>query len=49
MKCSSCRFYIKSKIQGNHCGCLGSKPCEAERKQDKKKKLNKRKRDKYGL
>lgn len=45
MKCSSCRFYIKSKLQGNHCGCMGIKPCDTERKYEQRKaKLNKKSR-----
>ena len=41
LKCSSYRFYIKSKVQSNHCGCIGIKPRDTERKYEQcKVKLN---------
>ena len=43
MKCSKCKFYIKSKTQGNHCGCMSNKPCDKERN----KKENLRRKRKY--
>lgn len=46
MKCSNCRFYIRSKVYGNSCSCRGLKPCEIERKEkyDKARKARKDKR-----
>ena len=41
MKCSSCRFYQKSKVYGNHCICTGTKPCEVDRN-NKKREHHKR-------
>lgn len=43
MKCSECRFWQKSKMYGNHCRCLGTKPCEVDR-HDKQYKARKRKK-----
>ena len=43
MKCSKCKFYIISKMQGNHCGCMGNKPCDKRRKE----KDNLRRKRKY--
>jgi hypothetical protein len=31
MKCSGCKFYKKSKVYGNHCICMGTKPCDVDR------------------
>lgn len=43
MKCSTCKFYIKSKVYGNNCSCRNNKPCEIKRNINKRKKLNKNK------
>lgn len=44
MKCSSCRFYIKSKTYGNGCACQGVKPCDVERKQKISKKYKEKRK-----
>ena len=41
MKCSSCKFYQKSKMYGNYCNCHGAKPCMAKRRQSKSEHRNK--------
>ena len=47
MKCSGCRFYLKSKINGNHCVCMGDKPCEMDYRTKKIKKLKHKKNEKW--
>ena len=42
MKCSQCRFYMRSKVYGNGCTCTGLKPCEVARKnKEHKRKIRK--------
>lgn len=41
MKCSSCKFYQKSKMFGNHCICTGAKPCEIDHRDKRYKHLKK--------
>ena len=43
MKCSECKFWQKSKMYGNHCRCLGTKPCDVDRNY-KQYKARKKKR-----
>ena len=47
MKCSKCKFFIKSKMLGNHCGCMGIKPCAVEYNRNMHAKLNKKRKEKY--
>lgn len=47
MKCSKCKFFIKSRMQGNHCGCMGVKPCEVEYNTNRRNKLHKKRKEKY--
>ena len=50
MKCSSCKFYQKSKVYGNHCICQGVKSCDIDRNQTKyehRKKSNRKRRERY--
>lgn len=49
MKCSQCEYYIISKMQGNHCGCMGVRPCDVDYRRNKRDKLTKKKRDRYGF
>ena len=45
MKCSQCRFYMRSKVYGNGCTCTGLKPCEVARKnKEYKRKLKSKER-----
>lgn len=47
MKCSACKFWVKSQMHGNHCTCMGRKPCERDRREkveDHYKKRNRRHR-----
>jgi hypothetical protein len=47
MKCSACKFWVKSQMHGNHCVCTGVKPCERDRREkveDHYKKRNRRHR-----
>jgi len=49
MTCSKCKFWTKSKINGNHCTCLWhTKPCEQIRRYKAKQKRNKKKLEMYG-
>lgn len=49
MNCKECKFWTKSKMNGNHCKCLWStKPCERTRRYKNKTKRNKKKLEKYG-
>lgn len=49
MNCKECKFWTKSKINGNHCTCLwASKPCEQTRRYKNKTKRNKKKLEMYG-
>ena len=34
-------------MQGNHCGCMGAKPCEVEHNTNKRDKLHKKRKDRY--
>ena len=47
MKCRSCKFYIISKMQGNHCGCMGTKPCDRDRKYKERRGKQNKRRNKY--
>lgn len=50
MKCSECKYWVKSKVYGNHCSFRGwLKPCDAERrkKADKSRKKRHKKMDAY--
>ena len=47
MRCIDCEYYIISKMQGNHCGCLDIRPCDVEYKQNKRDKLNKKRKKRY--
>ena len=47
MKCADCKYYIKSKVNGNHCGFLGTKPCEVEKIMKRRDALNKKRRKRY--
>ena len=47
MKCSACKFWMKSQMHGNHCTCLGRKPCDRDRRDkvaEHRKKHNRRNR-----
>lgn len=44
MKCTSCKFYVKSKTYGNGCACRGAKPCDVERKQKISKKYKEKRK-----
>lgn len=47
MKCNGCKFFVLSKMVGNHCVCRGERPCERERIERKRKKLKKDKKNRY--
>ena len=45
MKCSKCKYFVKTKLYSTTCGCQGVKPCEVERKRKERNKIrNKKKR-----
>ena len=37
MKCSGCKYYMRSKVFGNGCSCKGVKPCDKERRAKRRK------------
>lgn len=47
MKCSKCRFFVKTKLYGTTCGCQGVKPCEVQKRADERKSLRDKKNRKY--
>ena len=47
MKCSNCKYYVRSKVYGNSCSCAGSKPCDTERRYKQKKVKSDKKRRYY--
>lgn len=50
MKCSGCKFYVKSKVYGNSCSCRGVKPCDLQRNKVKRNhhsKIKKTKKEKF--
>lgn len=47
MKCSECKFWQKSKMYGNHCRCLCTKPCEVDRHDKQYKARKKKKMERY--
>ena len=44
MKCSTCKFYVKSKAYGNGCAYRGNKPCDIERKRKSSKKYREKRK-----
>ena len=49
MKCSECRYWVKSKVYGNGCSCMFSeRPCEKDRRDKQRKQRNKKKMEMYG-
>ena len=32
MKCSACMYWKKSQMHGNHCVCMGPRPCDRDRR-----------------
>lgn len=47
MKCSACNFWKKSQMHGNHCVCMGPRPCDRDRREKRnehRKKRNRRNR-----
>lgn len=32
MKCSACKFWKRSQLQGSYCTCMGRKPCDRDRR-----------------
>ena len=47
MRCSACKFWVKSQAYGNHCTCMGMRPCDRDRRDKRsehRKKHNKRNR-----
>lgn len=50
MKCSGCKFYVKSRTYGNSCSCRGTKPCDVARikaKREHGKKVERKRRERY--
>lgn len=48
MKCSTCKYWQKSKLYGNHCKFLdGVKPCEFDRRNKATKAKRKKKMERY--
>lgn len=47
MKCSKCKYFVKTKLHGTACGCQGVKPCEIERKRNERNKVRNKKKDRY--
>jgi hypothetical protein len=47
MKCSKCKYFVKTKLHGTTCGCQGVKPCEVERKRKEHNKVRNKKKDRY--
>ena len=48
MKCSGCKFYVKSKVIGNHCTCRGDKPCERIKRLNDRNTVDKKRKKRYG-
>ena len=47
MKFSECKFWQKSKMYGNHCRYLGTKPFEVDRHDKQYKARKKKKMERY--
>lgn len=47
MKCSNCKYYVKSKTYGNGCACPKDKPCDIMRKAKGSKKYRDKRERKW--